>query len=114
MEAWIACCRDRHYSLIPDHEHMAVVLRINLAIRTERERGIRRSYREVQKHRLLRFREYASISLRECVKIAVLTVRVHCAVHINCRRIDAPFKAVGVVGDAIERTIGIAGAALVC
>src|SRR3989449_5442870 len=84
---------------VADDEEVSEVLRIDLSIVAEGERRVGRSECEAQELALLQ----GAIGI-DRVEVAVLAIRVHDAVRVNRRRIDAPLETPGVIVAALQVT----------
>src|SRR6266704_6011139 len=99
---------------LSDDEQSALVLRINLAVRSNGQRGVRRAQRQIEENVLLQ-----CAALRDRVQIAIFTVGVDYSLLIHHRSVDTPLEAdvlpliPGSIGNASNGAIGIAGAALI-
>ena len=86
---------------------MAIVLRIDPAVVVQRGRSISGANGELLEDVLNQ-----DTSLPDGVEIAILAVGIDSAICVHHGRIDAPFKAVRMVGNAGQTAVSIAGAAL--
>src|SRR5258708_18673105 len=93
--------------LVAYDEQVAGVLRVDLAVPTQRGWSVGRAEGQL----LEEFLPQRS-PLVDGVEVAVFTVCVHDAIGVNHRRVDAPLERVGVVGDAGDGSVRIPGAAL--
>src|SRR3989442_1961158 len=84
---------------VADDEEVSEVLRIDLSIVAEGERRVGRSECEAQELALLQ----GAIGI-DRVEVAVLAIRVHDAVGVNRRRVDAPLETAGVIVRSEEHT----------
>src|SRR5262249_2536691 len=97
-----------------DDKQRAFVLRIDLAVRPDRKRCVRRAERQVEED--VRLQRAALI---DGVQIAIFAVRVDDPVHVHDGCIDAPLEpdvrplVTGGVGPTGDRAIGVARAFLV-
>src|SRR5438552_9511873 len=88
----------RDHSVAYDEE-VSEVLCIDLSIVAEGERRVGRSECEAQELALLQ----GAIGI-DRVEVAVLAIRVHDAVRVNRRRVDAPLKTAGVIVATLQVT----------
>src|SRR6266704_3175413 len=73
---------------ISDDEQSALVLRINLAVRSNSQRGVRRAQRQIEENVPL---QCAALQDRE--QIAIFTVVVDHSLLIHHRSVDTPLEA---------------------
>src|SRR2546421_9816131 len=90
-----------------DGEEMSGVLRVNAAVRGDRQRRVAGAEGELQEDALL-----DRPSLGDGVEEAVLAVRVDGAAGVDGRRVHAPLEALGLRGDAGDDAVGLAAARL--
>src|SRR5712664_221663 len=89
--------------LIADHEQPAVVLRVDLPVRADGERRVRRADRELGEDGIHQLPVAVDL-----VEVAVLAVREHGAVDVDGGRVHAPFEAEGMVRRAGECSVRVA------
>src|SRR5882672_1554725 len=86
---------------------MPIVSGVNSSIAIERSGRVRRAYGQLLEDVL-----HQDAALANCVEVTVFTVGIDHAVPVHRSGIHAPFKTVGMVGDAADRPVRIAGATL--
>jgi hypothetical protein len=93
--------------LFADHEKMAVILRVDPPVAVQRSRRVSRA-----QSKLLEYLPCQNAALPYGIEISILAVGVDYAIGIHYNGIYAPLKSIWMIGNAGNRAVGIARAAL--
>src|SRR5580704_15415542 len=94
-------------SSLSNNKQVSVVLGIDFSVPAKRSRSVGCADGELLEDFLLQ-----DSALTDCVQVAVFAVGVHRSVPIHYWSVDAPLEAMGMIGDAGQRTIRVSCTAL--